>query len=398
MLRDPMMGTFQDSNEGTVFYEARPCTDEFQSSQSNEFADLVGIPTEDLLQILPSEEVQLLPSQEISQSLSHLIDQEEHVTQSHDLNQVLPDLEEHDRAGLKFELNLMPQQKGKANWFYSKDSNKVYIKLNEIFNVDVVYKPRSTTERIFIRSMMVFNSEVSEPVVRCENHSSKDSALEKHIKHSVLRCENPNVIYQGTVEGKNISDRMSVRIPLGCMQPNEDDEVKQTVALKFVCQNSCVGRRETSIIFYLENANGEILAKRITNVKICSCPKRDMRKDEDTLQLPKKRSRRDECPVGKKILKLDSDIKIEPKPEEDKEDDSFSSSTESNDIVPTPNGFKITMELPNMEAVHHVFDCAFNKVTGQMAHNPESAILYAKTIRPLKKSWAKSKRLLGEQK
>lgn len=383
------MCSLQDSNEGTTSYDAIEYFGEYQTQQ-NEFADLVGIPTEDL--------IPLPPSGEVSQSLSHFIDQEATENQNLNINQVLPDLEEHDKAGVNFELNLMPQQKGKANWFFSKDSNKVYIKLNEIFNVDVVYKPRSTNEKIFIRTMMVFNSEVSEPVVRCENHSSKDSALEKHIKHSVLRCENPNVIYQGTVEGKNISDRMSVRIPLGCVEPNEDDEVKQTVALKFVCQNSCVGRRETSIIFYLENANGEILAKRITNVKICSCPKRDMRKDEDTLQLPKKRSRKDECPVGKKVLKLDSDIKIEPKQEEDDEEDSFSGSAESsNDIVSTSNGFKITMELPDMDAVNHVFECAFNKVAGKMALKPESAIMYSKMIRTLKKSSAKSRRLLSEQ-
>ncbi|XP_055848941.1 cellular tumor antigen p53 isoform X2 [Episyrphus balteatus] len=333
-----------------------------------------------------------------SQSLSQLIEQEcaENPNPHPNLNQVLPDLQEHDKYGLNFELNLNGQQKGKVNWFYSETSNKVYIKLNEIFNVEVVYKPRSSNEKIFIRTMMVFNSEVSEPVVRCENHSSKDPALEKNIKHSVLRCENPNVIYQGTVEGKNISDRLSVRIPLGCVQPDGDEEVKQTVALKFVCQNSCVGRRETSIIFYMENANGEVLAKRITNVKICSCPKRDMRKDEET-QMPKKRSRKDECPIGKKIAKVDSEIKIEPKQEEDDEEDSFSGSTETNDIVMTPNGgVRITMELPDMEAANHVYECAFNKVAGQMALKPESAIMYARIIKALKKSYAKSRRLTNE--
>ncbi|XP_055904355.1 cellular tumor antigen p53 isoform X2 [Eupeodes corollae] len=331
-------------------------------------------------------------SQSLSQYIAH-----ECATANENINQVLPDLEEHDKGGVSFELNLMPQQKNKVNWFYSKDSNKVYIKLNEKFEVEVLYKPRSAHEKIFVRSMMVFNSQLSEPVVRCENHSSKDKDVEKNIKHSVLRCENPNVIYQGTVEGKNISDRLSVRIPLGCVQPNEDDFVKQTVALKFVCQNSCVSRRETSIIFYLENANGEILAKRITNVKICSCPKRDMRKDEES-QMNKKRSRKDECPVGKKILKIDSDIKVEPKQEqEDEEEDSFLNSTESNDMIITPNGVRITMDVSDIEVAHQVFDYAFCKVTGQMAMKPENAIKYSRVMKSLKKSLIKSKRLLNEQ-
>lgn len=390
MLRDPVMSSLQNSNGSPQALEAIEYFGDIQTGQ-HEFPDLESIRTEDLVPLLLGEEA--------SQSLSHYISQEDTSVENPDLNQVLPDLKEHDKAGVKFELNLMPQQKGKVNWFYSKDSNKVYIKLNETFNVEVLYRPRSTNEKIFIRSMMVFNSEVSEPVVRCENHSSKDPAVEKNIKHSVLRCVNPNVVYQGTVEGKNISDRLSVRIPLGCVQPNEDDEVKQTVALKFVCQNSCVGRRETSVIFYLENANGEILAKRITNVKICSCPKRDMRKDEDT-QLPKKRSRKDDCPIGKKILKLESDIKIEPKQEDDDDDDdSFSSSTEAKDIVMSPNGgYSINMNLPNLEAVCHVYECAFNKLTGQIACNPEQANMYAKDLKALKKSWAKAKRLLEQQK
>jgi len=76
------------------------------------------------------------------------------------------------------------------------------------------------------------------------------------MRESLLRSENPNSVYCGTAQGKGISERYSVLIPLNmCRSGNRSaGHVRQTLAFKFVCQNSCIGRKETSLVFCLENA------------------------------------------------------------------------------------------------------------------------------------------------
>lgn len=88
-------------------------------------------------------------------------------------------------------------------------------------------------------------------------------------------------------------------------------------------------------------------------------------------------------------MKLETDIKVEVRKEDEdeNEDDSFTSASESNDIVVTPNGVKLTLDLPDLEAAYHVIECAFNKVAGQMALSPDNKVMHSK-MRALKKDYS----------
>lgn len=184
---------------------------------------------------------------------------------------ILPTFEEHDIGGYKFKVQIGSNTQAKKSWMYSSNRKKLYIRMHEILSLDAVYVPKLPLQQLRVRVLMSFKNEVSEPVVRCQNHLSKDSGkltlsirrlshafnhlLETHQKrrYSLLRCENPTAEYCGTADGKSINDRYSILIPLGLSaMPKNDSSISQTIAIKFTCQNSCIGRRETSVIFLLE--------------------------------------------------------------------------------------------------------------------------------------------------
>lgn len=75
-------------------------------------------------------------------------------------------------------------------------------------------------------------------------------------RESLLRCENPNTTYCGTADGKSISERYSVLVPLNMSRPSQHSGgfVRQTLVFSFSCQNSCFGRKETCLVFCLENS------------------------------------------------------------------------------------------------------------------------------------------------
>ena len=60
-----------------------------------------------------------------------------------------------------------------------------------------------------------------------------------------------------------------------------------TVFYSFLCLGSCQGglaRRPISLIFSLETATGAVLGRRVMEVRICSCPIRDMKQEEEKLE------------------------------------------------------------------------------------------------------------------
>lgn len=75
------------------------------------------------------------------------------------------------------------------------------------------------------------------------------------MRESLLRCENPNTTYCGTSQGKSISERYSVLVPLNMSRSSHQGGgfIRQTLAFSFACQNSCFGRKETCLVFCLEN-------------------------------------------------------------------------------------------------------------------------------------------------
>lgn len=95
--------------------------------------------------------------------------------------------------------------------------------------------------------------------------------------------------------------------------------------------------------------------------KVCSCPKRDMQR-EDTSYVPRKR-KSTVAASGKqptKMLCLQEPKKEVPAPSPSP---SPSNSSEES-VIETPHTVTITM--PTKESMHHVLRCAYNEVSGMI--------------------------------
>ncbi|XP_022234599.2 cellular tumor antigen p53 isoform X2 [Drosophila obscura] len=208
----------------------------------------------------------------------------------------LPKLESHNIGGYNFSMVL--KEPPKSHWVYSHVTNKLYIRMDKTFNIDVQFKPIMPIQPLNLRVFLCFNKDVSGAVLRCQNHLSTEPVTNQNFKmrESLVRCENPSTTYCGSAQGKGISERYSVLVPLNMSRSSSRNGgyVRQTLAFKFVCQNSCLGRKETSLLFCLENSSGDILAQHVMAVKICTCPKRDCTQDERHVNGRKRKSDLDE--------------------------------------------------------------------------------------------------------
>ncbi|KAH8354406.1 hypothetical protein KR084_010377, partial [Drosophila pseudotakahashii] len=204
----------------------------------------------------------------------------------------LPKLENHNIGGYNFSMVL--DEPPKSHWMFSVPLNKLYIRMNKTFNVDVQFKAKMPIQPLNLRVFLCFSKDVSGPVLRCQNHLSVEPLTGQNVKmrESLLRSENPNSVYCGTAQGKGVSERYSVVVPLNMSRSGNRSagHVRQTLAFKFVCQNSCIGRKETCLVFCLENASGDIVGQQVMEVKICTCPKRDRNQDERTMNGKKRKS------------------------------------------------------------------------------------------------------------
>ncbi|XP_034239329.1 cellular tumor antigen p53-like [Thrips palmi] len=166
------------------------------------------------------------------------------------------------------------------------DENKHFVvssKLNKIFvNLEKVVPFQITwdgTPNLFVRALMVFTEPDQRklPVRRCVTHRQQDDPTNLTYAHRehVLAMDNVGAVY--SVDPS--SCRHSVTVPL-YLQPGCE---YNPINLKFMCMTSCTGglnRSPTDVIFTLENEYGAVLGRKVIGVKICSCPKRDARKEE----------------------------------------------------------------------------------------------------------------------
>lgn len=183
---------------------------------------------------------------------------------------------------------------------FSTKLNKVFVKINTILNVQTNFKIVNPARELFVRAMIVYSSQndLAEPVKKCPNH--RESSQQPFPEH-ILRCTIDQTAYTGVENGKLFKDKLAILIPMTAVASNEP------LKLQFTCQNSCSGgmnRKMTSIVFTLEDEFYEILGRKVLNFKVCSCPKRDKDKDEESFMkvLPKKRKAEQTAPsTSKKV-------------------------------------------------------------------------------------------------
>ncbi|ETN61957.1 hypothetical protein AND_006371 [Anopheles darlingi] len=167
-----------------------------------------------------------------------------------------------------------------SNSFYSTRLNKIFVKKQHAFSVNVAYSS-APFEKLRLRVMLVCAApqDLQRPISRCQNDISKDpgAANDPHRDH-ILRCLNPSTIYVGTADGVAFHNRLATIIELN----ETGQQVVVPISMQFLCQNSCptIERRPTALVFTLERPDGTICGRQMLHVKICSCPKRDKDKEE----------------------------------------------------------------------------------------------------------------------
>ncbi|XP_045115515.1 uncharacterized protein LOC123507053 isoform X2 [Portunus trituberculatus] len=168
-------------------------------------------------------------------------------------------------------------------WLMSTIVNKLYTNLNKAVPFEVrMNNPPTDDEKMYIRAILVFSSPefLRTNVIRCPNHAAIAEATNHDFPYPnhVVRADHPAALYQESPSG-----RLSVVVPLDLHQNSPDYAL---ILLRFMCLGSCVGginRRPISIVLTLENGQAEVLGRKVIDVRVCACPTRDIRTDEQTV-------------------------------------------------------------------------------------------------------------------
>jgi len=165
-----------------------------------------------------------------------------------------------------------------AQYTYSKSLNKLFVKMNVTCPIRFKCATKQPIPGCLIRAVPVFKrpEHVTDVVTRCPNHRIPDEVHYIPSGH-LIRAESTNechVNYHTAPDGRESVTVLYERPQVGAEY--------STVLYKFMCLSSCVGginRRPLLTCFTLEK-DGQVLGRRVVEVRICSCPGRDRSQEE----------------------------------------------------------------------------------------------------------------------
>lgn len=165
-----------------------------------------------------------------------------------------------------------PKAGKNVNWTYSEKLRKLYAVVNAACPIRFITE-QAPPVGSFVCAVAVFRESESrrENVLRCPAHRLPENALDAGSRADQwFHCDHPQA--QNCCDNAN-GGRHCVRMPLGT----------GPFSLTFGCRNSCPGglrRRATEMVFLLQSPEGLDLARSVVQVKVCACPGRDRRHDE----------------------------------------------------------------------------------------------------------------------
>ena len=166
------------------------------------------------------------------------------------------------------------------HWDYSGKLKKLFIDMNKWVQAEFKVVTNNTSN-LQIRVMPVYSeaAHMREPVKRCPNHAASSDPTNINFNHPnhLIRTDNDYTSY----ERDEVSKRLSLTFPV--QTPHEGtDRTRELV--KFMCLGSDVGginRRPLKVIFTLEHLTGKVVGRKVFDVRICSCPRRDKAQEEE---------------------------------------------------------------------------------------------------------------------